>query len=51
MKSVPDAAGPPLFGQYGAMVGVMAAHHATQVALKNGMDGEYFSQRKTKLER
>lgn len=52
VKSVPDAAwGRRYLAEYGAMVGVMADTDATQVALKNGMDGEYFSQRKTKLEK
>lgn len=37
--------------EYRAITGSMADIEATKRALKNGMDGEYFSQRKSKLER
>jgi hypothetical protein len=36
--------------EYRAIVGQLADLDATERALKNGMDGNYFSQRKTKLE-
>lgn len=37
--------------EYHAIVGPMAATDGTERALRNGMDGDYFSQRKSKLER
>ena len=37
--------------EYRRIVGPMAATDGTERALKNGMDGDYFSQRKSKLER
>lgn len=51
-KSAPDADWAHRYlTEYRAIVGLMADTDATQAALKNGMDGEYFSQRKTKLEK
>ncbi|PIQ53620.1 MAG: CRISPR-associated protein, partial [Comamonadaceae bacterium CG12_big_fil_rev_8_21_14_0_65_59_15] len=37
--------------EYRHIAGRMADLEATERALKNGMDGEYFSMRKSKLER
>ena len=37
--------------EYRGIVGPMAGADSTERALKNGMDGDYFSQRKSKLER
>ena len=37
--------------EYRAMTGIMADADATEKALRNGMDGGYFSQRKSKLDK
>ncbi|MCF8210619.1 MAG: TIGR02584 family CRISPR-associated protein [Rhodoferax sp.] len=51
-KSVPDSAwGARFLREYRAIVGTMAGTDTTEHALRNGMDGEYFSQRKSKLEK
>ena len=51
-KDAPDDAWAQRFlREYRAIVGPMAATDGTERALKNGMDGDYFSQRKSKLER
>jgi CRISPR-associated protein (TIGR02584 family) len=51
-KGVPDAAWAKRFlREYRSITGTMDEIEATGRALKNGMDGEYFSQRKSKLER
>jgi hypothetical protein len=51
-KGVPDAAwGLRFLTEYRAIVGAMADSDATEHALKHGMDGEYFSQRKSKLDK
>lgn len=51
-KGLPDADWAQRYLQeYRAIVGDMADLDATERALRNGMDGEYFSQRKSKLDR
>lgn len=51
-KGAPDASwGRRFLAEYRAIVGQMADTDATEHALKNGMDGEYFSQRKSKLDK
>lgn len=51
-KGAPDAAWARRYlAEYKAIVGTMADSDATQTALKRGMDGEYFSQRKSKLDK
>jgi CRISPR-associated protein (TIGR02584 family) len=51
-KSAPDPAWGRLFlKEYRAITGTLADIESTERALKNGMDGEYFSQRKSKLEK
>ena len=51
-KSVPDPAWARRFlTEYRAITGTLADIETTERALKNGMDGEYFSQRKSKLEK
>lgn len=51
-KSAPDPAWARRYlSEYRAIVGKLADADATEEALKHGMDGEYFSQRKSKLER
>ncbi len=51
-KSAPDTAWAKRFlKEYRSITGTLTDIEATERALKNGMDGEYFSQRKSKLER
>ena len=51
-KGAPDTAWARRFlTEYRAITGTLADIESTERALKNGMDGEYFSQRKSKLER
>ena len=51
-KGAPDRAWERRYlDEYRRIVGVLSDTDATQVALRHGMDGEYFSQRKSKLER
>ena len=51
-KGVPDKAWAQRYlREYRAITGIMSGTDATQDALQDGMDGEYFSQRKSKLER
>lgn len=51
-KGAPDVAwGHRYLAEYRAIVGLMADTDATHTALKHGMDGEYFSQRKSKLDK
>ena len=51
-KGAPDPAWARRFlTEYSAITGTLADIESTERALKNGMDGEYFSQRKSKLER
>ncbi len=51
-KGAPDAAWAALYlREYRAITGQSADIEATEHALKHGMDGEYFSQRKSKLEK
>ncbi len=51
-KGVPDPAWARRFMvEYRAITGTLADIEATERALKNGMDGEYFSVRKSKLEK
>ena len=51
-KGAPDTAWSHRFlAEYRAITGTLADIESTERALKNGMDGEYFSQRKSKLER
>lgn len=51
-KGVPDAAWAQRFlREYRAITGTMADSDATERALRHGMDGEYFSVRKSKLEK
>ena len=51
-KGVPDADWAQRFlKEYRAVTGTLADIDSTERALKDGMDGEYFSQRKSKLER
>ena len=51
-KSVPDAIWAQRFmREYRAITGSLADIETTERALKAGMDGEYFSQRKSKLEK
>ena len=51
-KGAPDPAWARRFmAEYRAITGTLADIESTERALKNGMDGEYFSQRKSKLER
>lgn len=50
-KGVPDPVwGERFLREYRAVVGVLGGHDATERALRKGMDGEYFSTRKSKLE-
>ncbi|OIN90620.1 MAG: CRISPR-associated protein [Comamonadaceae bacterium CG1_02_60_18] len=52
IKGVPDLAWAQRYlREYRHIAGRMADLEATERALKNGMDGEYFSMRKSKLER
>lgn len=51
-KGVPDAAWAQRYlREYRAITGTLADIDATERALKDGMDGEYFSVRKSKLEK
>ena len=51
-KGVPDPVWAQRFlREYRAITGTMADSDATERALRNGMDGEYFSVRKSKLEK
>ena len=51
-KGAPDPAWAHRFlAEYRAITGTLADIESTERALKNGMDGEYFSQRKSKLEK
>lgn len=51
-KGVPDAAWARRYlAEYKAIVGTLGETDATLTALKSGMDGEYFSQRKSKLDK
>jgi CRISPR-associated protein (TIGR02584 family) len=51
-KSSPDSAWASRFlKEYRAITGTLADIESTERALKSGMDGEYFSQRKSKLEK
>jgi hypothetical protein len=51
-KGAPDQAWGRIFlKEYRAITGTLADIDSTERALKNGMDGEYFSQRKSKLEK
>ena len=51
-KSVPDPTwGRRFMAEYRPITGTLADIETTERALKNGMDGEYFSQRKSKLEK
>lgn len=51
-KGVPDAAWASRYlREYRLITGVMADIASTEQALRDGMDGEYFSQRKSKLEK
>lgn len=52
VKNVPDLAWAKRYLQeYRIITGVLADREATESALKNGMDGEYFSVRKSKLDK
>lgn len=52
VKGVPDKKwGERFMAEYRAIVGLANDIDATERALKDGMDGDYFSQRKSKLER
>jgi CRISPR-associated protein (TIGR02584 family) len=51
-KGVPDAAWATRYlREYRLITGVLADIASTENALRNGMDGDYFSQRKSKLEK
>ena len=51
-KGAPDSAWADRYlREYRAITGNLADTEATERALKNGMDGDYFSQRKSKLEK
>lgn len=51
-KGVPDAIWAKRYlGEYRRITGTLADIESTERALRDGMDGEYFSQRKSKLER
>ena len=51
-KGVPDKAWAQRYlREYRAITGIMSGTDATERALEGGMDGDYFSQRKSKLER
>ena len=51
-KGVPDPAWAKRFmREYRSITGTLADADATEKALRNGMDGEYFSSRKSKLEK
>ncbi len=51
-KGAPDPVWAHCFlAEYRAITGTLADIESTERALKNGMDGEYFSQRKSKLEK
>lgn len=51
-KGVPDAIWAKRYlGEYRRITGTLADIESTERALRDGMDGEYFSQRKSKLDR
>lgn len=51
-KGVPDSVWAKRYlGEYRRITGTLADIESTERALRNGMDGEYFSQRKSKLDK